>query len=161
MKWQNIRRSIFFKAEKLQITHNERIAVVFLLFSAIILKVSLNYIERKPLYSEEDYAHIQESIHRRIELWEQEEAEKLLRYEPDTARIRKDVKNTGELMEPVSVNMAGLKELTRLPGIGPSYAQRIIDYRNEHGGFKSLDELIRIKGIGKKRLESIRPYIKL
>lgn len=61
----------------------------------------------------------------------------------------------------VDVNSAGAAELVLLPGIGPSYAERIIAYRTVHGPFTSVDELMKVKGIGKKRLEQIRKYIKL
>lgn len=61
----------------------------------------------------------------------------------------------------VNINSAGLEELQRLPGIGPAYAQRIIDYRTEHGRFQSIDELDEVKGIGPKKLEKLRPFVSL
>ena len=59
---------------------------------------------------------------------------------------------------PVNINTASARELEALPGIGEVLSQRIIDYRNAHGPFQSVDELIRIKGIGEKTLERIKPY---
>jgi len=61
----------------------------------------------------------------------------------------------------ISLNHATLAQLDSLPGIGPSYAQRIIDYRTEHGGFKSINELEDIKGIGPATIEKIRDLVEL
>ena len=54
-----------------------------------------------------------------------------------------------------------LATLQLLPGIGKTYSDRIIAYRIEQGGFKKVEELINIKGIGEKRLAKIRPIISL
>jgi comEA protein len=59
----------------------------------------------------------------------------------------------------INLNTATSAQLIQLPGIGASYAERIIAYRSEHGNFKDIDELANVKGIGKKRLEQIRPFV--
>lgn len=61
----------------------------------------------------------------------------------------------------VSINSAGIEELTTLPGIGKTTAQRIIDYRQEKGSFLSLEELMNVKGIGKSKYEKIKGSITL
>lgn len=60
---------------------------------------------------------------------------------------------------PVNINTAGQQELEALPGIGPKMAQRILDYRVTNGAFASVDELVKIQGIGNKNLEKLRPFI--
>ena len=66
-----------------------------------------------------------------------------------------------ELTVQISVNAASTEELETLPGIGPSLASRIIEYRHIHGGFKTLDDLKNVKGIGEKLFAKIQPYLKL
>ena len=63
-----------------------------------------------------------------------------------------------EVTFPVNINTASAKELDALPGIGEVLAQRIIDYRNANGPFQSVYDLIKVKGIGEKTLEKIKPY---
>jgi competence protein ComEA len=57
---------------------------------------------------------------------------------------------------PVHLNTATLEQLDALPGVGPVTAQKILDYRQEHGSFGSVDELDAIPGIGPARLEQLR-----
>ncbi|HUV46873.1 MAG TPA: helix-hairpin-helix domain-containing protein [Candidatus Bathyarchaeia archaeon] len=59
----------------------------------------------------------------------------------------------------VNINTASLNELDSLPGLGPVYAQRIIDYRNTHGFFSKVEDLINIPGIGEKTLEKFKDQI--
>jgi competence protein ComEA len=57
---------------------------------------------------------------------------------------------------PLHLNTATLEQLDELPGVGPSTAQKILDFREEHGAFTSIDELDAIPGIGPARLEQLR-----
>ncbi|WP_425583620.1 helix-hairpin-helix domain-containing protein [Streptomyces macrosporus] len=60
---------------------------------------------------------------------------------------------------PVSLNSATVDQLDALPGIGPVMARRIIDYRTEHGGFTSVEQLRDIDGIGERRFADLRPLV--
>jgi comEA protein len=65
------------------------------------------------------------------------------------------------LSEPLDINTATREELIDLPGIGPVLAQRIIEYRETHGGFKSVEELLEIRGIGPKKLAQVRERVRV
>jgi competence protein ComEA len=62
----------------------------------------------------------------------------------------------GQPAGPLHLNTATLEQLDALPGIGPTTAQKILDFRDEHGAFTSVDELDAVPGIGPARLEQLR-----
>jgi len=61
----------------------------------------------------------------------------------------------------VNINTASVEELQRLPGVGPSYAVRILQFRKENGPFTSADQLMDVSGIGPKKFEKIKPFVRL
>ncbi len=61
----------------------------------------------------------------------------------------------------INVNTATLEELDALPGIGPAIAQRIIDYRNQNGAFKQIDDLKKVRGIGDALFAQIKELVTL
>jgi competence protein ComEA len=61
----------------------------------------------------------------------------------------------------INLNTATRSELESLPGVGPVLAQRIIDYRETHGPFQTVDELLNVKGIGTALMEKIRDLVEV
>jgi competence protein ComEA len=62
---------------------------------------------------------------------------------------------------PVSLNSATAEQLDTLDGVGPATAQKILDWRREHGGFRSIDDLGEVPGIGPKRMAALRGKVQL
>ncbi len=65
------------------------------------------------------------------------------------------------VVDKIDLNQADPAELTKLPGIGTSTAAKISAYRDANGPFKSVDELLKVKGIGPAKLEKIKPLVTL
>jgi comEA protein len=62
-------------------------------------------------------------------------------------------------LKPINLNSATSEELQLVPGIGPATADKILQMRKSYGPFKNVDDLLAIRGIGKKRLEKMRKYL--
>jgi competence protein ComEA len=67
----------------------------------------------------------------------------------------------GPAQPPVSLNTATAEQLDTLDGVGPATAAKILDWRRQHGGFRSIDDLGEIPGIGPKRLAALRTKVQL
>ncbi len=154
-------RRLFFWFEKLKITPAERYAVSVLLALFVLLSAASALLPRPaPVYGLEDYRELDD----RFEALSPGPAE---RPEPEASpdTLESDSlsaeKTIPGVERRINVNTADSVLLQRLSGIGPVYASRIIAYRETFGDFETLDELLNIKGIGKKRLEKIKPFIKL
>lgn len=171
MSWK---RNLFFVFEALKITPAERKSVSILLVLLVILAAANQYIKPQLAVDEQAYAALEAEFEQRSQALRLEETKLMERYNPskefnipektvsiDTTDSSSAEKEEDVISAKININTANLKTLQKLTGIGPTYAKRIIDYRIEHGSFKSIDELLKIKGIGKKRLEKIKPFIKL
>ena len=66
----------------------------------------------------------------------------------------------GGLSGVVNINTATSEELQLLPGVGEARAKAVIELRKRNGGFKSVNELTQVKGIGETALERLRPYVR-
>ena len=75
---------------------------------------------------------------------------------PQNRTTKQAVANKPALL---NINTASTEELQTLPNIGETTAQRIVDYRTQHGDFTSVDALQNVKGIGAKTLEKLRPFV--
>lgn len=79
--------------------------------------------------------------------------------QPQPARTLTPAGSAQKVSTPVNINTATAEELQTLPRIGPAMAQRIIAWREAHGGFRSVDELDAVPGIGPSMLENLRPLV--
>ncbi len=66
---------------------------------------------------------------------------------------------SNETLGKININTASAEELSMLPGIGITYAERIVEYRTKHGPFLSVEDLTNVKGIGDSRFEAIKEYV--
>lgn len=79
----------------------------------------------------------------------------------DASSVRASNSKKPPPAEPVSINDATEADLMALPGIGKALADRIIEYRQAHNGFQSIEELRGVRGIGPKKYEKMAPFVKL
>ena len=69
---------------------------------------------------------------------------------------KSSAKNFGDV---VNINTADEKTLTNLPGVGPSTAKKIIEYREHNGNFKTIDDIKKVRGIGDKKFEKMKEFL--
>jgi len=75
-------------------------------------------------------------------------------------KLKKKSKKGADLKEKsININTASKSELMLLPGVGEATAEKIIKYREEHNGFKQIEEIMEVKGIGIKKFEKMKLYI--
>ena len=70
-------------------------------------------------------------------------------------------KSTATAAAPVNLNTATAEQLATIPGVGPKMAERIIDYRQKNGGFKKIEDLMNVSGVGEKSFLKMKPLITL
>lgn len=180
-----MKRRLFFWLEKLKIAPGERKAIATLLVLLVVLGGANLALSPSVPFDDADYLELEQQFAERTAMLKAEEEKLMEQYYPTSAKsvmeskadtVAKDSANAKEVgqsgqkvenadqnadKERINVNKASREALETLPGIGPTYAKRIIKYRNENGEFESLEELKNIKGIAQKRLDKLMPFIKL
>lgn len=137
-------------------TPQERVVILFLIFILVlgtsIYLYKLNHPSFAPAYIIKDFE-------------KKMEEEKITREVFDyNLPVPRQVKPPIWTKKPVpkgkiNINTAGFGELTQIPGIGPSYAKKILEYRKTYNGFKTIKEIKSIKGIGEKKFKTMKDYI--
>ncbi|EJW17302.1 helix-hairpin-helix domain-containing protein [Paenibacillus alvei] len=86
----------------------------------------------------------------------------------DEQQIKKDIKEQANVSggketpsQLININTADISALMTLPGIGPSKAKAIVEYRDKKGAFRRIDDLMKVKGIGKKLMAKIRDKVRI
>ncbi len=137
-------------------TPEERFIILFLIFS-IVLGSSLylykiNHPSFAPAYIIEDFQRKVnqgnlngEVVNYNLPVPEQKEQEVWKKKETPKSKI--------------NINTANLRKLMQLPGIGPSYAKKILEYRKKYNGFRKISDIKKIRGIGEKKFETMKDYI--
>ena len=174
-----IKRKFFFLIERMEISRKERITIVMLSLMLIMISGYTFITHPAVNYDPEQYRELEEIFAERSRTLQAEKDEILARYLPAVSETEIDEKaetrnkdfdsQDAEILseevesdvETININSATREELQQLPGIGPAYADRIIEWRDENGPFTSSGQLLDIRGIGERRLEQLLPYIRL
>jgi competence protein ComEA len=168
------KRAVFFFFERISLGKRERLAIFVLMGLLIILEM---FFWLQPYISlsenEYNYASLNQLIDQKAALVKQKHDSLMAhRYypteeiiaeiqapKPKKTTTRKTEKPKLELAS-IDINTAELADWEKLPRIGPKTAQAILDKRVELGGFSTVEDLLKVKGIGKKTLENLKPYLK-
>lgn len=129
------------------------LSTVFLI--AFIIQTLQPYYFKEDLY---DYS-VQDSIFKSINTDTLEVVNNKGFFPQKEKTKKKTPQKTVLLPGSININSAGQAELEKLPRIGPSTAKNILKYREKNGSFKTVDEILKVKRIGPKTLELIKPFI--
>lgn len=163
------KRELFFFFERLEIRAGERRAIATLLLLGTLLNIAADWMPSPSTYDAAYYEPLMAAFNDRVarNLAEAASQDSLYlglvrespRAVPSSAKADTSRSDPSLRSGQVPINTATLEQLDSLPGIGPALAARIIQYREEHGPFKSIDDLLNVRGIGPALLAKIRDHI--
>ena len=139
------------------LTQKERFVFQFLIIS-VAIGLSVGTIQKtyfKPDFSEKIENEIAEFKSLSIDIDKSK-----LNYTQENLSKSDDIKPKISVKS-LDVNTASKNDLMTLPKIGPVTAEKIIQYRDDFGPFKSIEDLLKIKGIGQKTLDQLKPFIQI
>lgn len=169
-----MKRKLFFLFDKLQITRNERLAISVLMVLLVSLLLTRTLIGSSSPFNKKYYQKLDKEFQKKTAVLKRKERTILARYQdkaspkialksssPDTVKKGGAAKINPHKNSLIDINTAGFDELQKLPGIGPAYARRIIQYRKKKGPFQTTSDILKIKGIGPGTLHKMEPFISL
>lgn len=164
MNWKKRITYTFYRIQqKAAMTRQESYALATLL-SLLLLGTLLKSIQKKTFLFDSDIYAETDSLFEAATI----EMKERIRLQDSLIAAEENVASTGGVTVKdilfagkVNINTASQEELERLPRIGPAMAQRILTYRQTHGPFKKIEDLINIKGIGPKTLERLKDKVTL
>lgn len=171
MKWKlHIRRKLFFLLDHWHVPRAERVWLVIMMAISVGAWSAQALMKHPEGIWKQKYTQEREQFERLFANHIQEHNERMLRYGSlgDSRKITpvsgneaypQDAEEAGADSVFLNLNRAKAAELQQIKGIGPSTAQKIIDWRMQNGPFDSLGQLIEVKGIGPKSLEKMRPFL--
>jgi len=150
-------------------TKQEKIFILFLLggiFFGSGIKLYKTYFPGQENYlsNVEKFTRTKKQIERKAQyidslLTSKKDEASALKFVGTVKRENKKQEKVAASIQAVEINTAGIDAFQRLPHIGPVLAQRIVDHRNQHGPFRSIEDICKVKGIGAKTFDLIKPHI--
>lgn len=137
----------------------ERIFCYLLVFSVILVLCGLQAVagERSKMLSSE----VQQMEEVKGKLEAVEKMKQLEEVKEQVKPVEKMKQQAGEAIaeQKININTATVEELQNLPGLGSTIAEQIVDYRNEHGSFQKIEDIMQVKGLGEEAFDKIKHLI--
>ena len=138
----------------LNLTRQERLVIQFL--ALFFLIGSGIHIFRESIHKDDSIKFLNEEVEAREFRDRAKQIDSVYFSAEKVVKEEKPISDVTTVAQTINLNSASAEDFMRLPKIGKVTAQRIIDYRNKHGRFSSVDELLNVKGIGVKTFERIK-----